>query len=79
MLVQIAMQLTTEEWTSMSYTFNIPKSKQPHFAIELFVWMHETGIIGPSNLEELITLLEQNGRNDLAKLVDNWKRQHSSN
>jgi len=67
LLVNIAQQLTPDEWRNMSYRFNIPGEKQPDCAFNFFWWLVETTQISSVDLNLLEDLLIQHQRHLLVK------------
>jgi len=69
LLMDIALELTPEEWKNMSHRFDIPKNKLPDSAFNFFWWLMETKEISLVDLSRLEKLLNQHHR---PQLVDRF-------
>jgi len=69
LLMDIALELTPEEWKNMSHRFDIPKNKLPDSAFNFFWWLMETKKISFVDLSRLEKLLNQHHR---PQLVDRF-------
>jgi len=67
LLVNIAQELTAEEWKNMCHRYPIPKNKQPDSAFRFFWWLVETNLINSVNVNVLEALLIQHHRQDLVQ------------
>jgi len=66
LLVNIAQELTTDEWRNMCYRFSIPGNR-PDCAMNLFWWLVETAKITPVDLNLLEELLTKHNRQRLVQ------------
>jgi len=67
LLVDIAQELTLEEWKNMPHRFDIPKNKLPDSAFNFFWWLVETKEISSVDLILLEKLLNQHHRPQLVE------------
>jgi len=67
LLVDIAQELTLEEWKNMSHRFDMPKNKLPDSAFNFFWWLVETKEISSVDLILLEKLLNQHHRPQLVE------------
>jgi len=79
LLVDIAQQLTSEEWKSMSNRFNIPREKQPDSAFNFFWWLVETTQISSVDLRLLEDTLIKHQKHLLVKQLIEPYREMNTN